>query len=171
MAWAITAYATWSLCIWRSADADCCCYPDFASQEYETTNQDDVLSYLSNILGELKEMAMDMGSKIQRLVFQLYSHNFLFVIALLDFLSYLSNIIGELKEIAVDMGSKIERHIKAFNPLDDDVEELTIRVKGVNLNSFELLKLLENSVKVLKILKNKLESMKILKNKLESLKL
>ncbi|GJZ98345.1 SNAP25 homologous protein SNAP33-like protein, partial [Tanacetum coccineum] len=49
-----------------------------------------------------------------------------------DALSYLSNILGELKEMAVDMGSKIKRHNKAFNPLDNDVEELTIRVKGVN---------------------------------------
>ncbi|GJZ49555.1 hypothetical protein Tco_0603745 [Tanacetum coccineum] len=58
-------------------------------------------------------MAMDMGSKIE------------------------SNILGELKEIAVDMGLEIESHKlcmhnKALNPLDDDVEELTIRVKGAN---------------------------------------
>ncbi|GKB94045.1 hypothetical protein Tco_0980182 [Tanacetum coccineum] len=32
---------------------------------YEITKQDDALSYLSNILGELKEMAVDMGSKIK----------------------------------------------------------------------------------------------------------
>lgn len=34
--------------------------------EYETTKQDDALSDLSNILGELKEMAVDMGSEIER---------------------------------------------------------------------------------------------------------
>ncbi|GKE55006.1 SNAP25 homologous protein SNAP33-like protein, partial [Tanacetum coccineum] len=34
--------------------------------------------------------------------------------------------------MAMDMGSKIERHNKALNPLDDDVEELTIKVKGAN---------------------------------------
>lgn len=31
--------------------------------------QDDALSDLSNILGELKEMAVDMGSEIERLVY------------------------------------------------------------------------------------------------------
>ncbi|GKA96726.1 SNAP25 homologous protein SNAP33-like protein [Tanacetum coccineum] len=44
----------------------------------------------------------------------------------------MSNILGELKEIAVDIGLEIERHNKALNSLDDDVEELTIRVKGAN---------------------------------------
>ncbi|GJS41097.1 SNAP25 homologous protein SNAP33-like protein [Tanacetum coccineum] len=34
--------------------------------------------------------------------------------------------------MAMDMGSKIERHNKALNPLDDDVKELTIKVKGAN---------------------------------------
>ncbi|KAF8408182.1 hypothetical protein HHK36_007324 [Tetracentron sinense] len=49
-----------------------------------------------------------------------------------DALSDLSNILGELKLMAVDMGSEIERHNKALNPLEDDVEELTFRVKGAN---------------------------------------
>ncbi|KAI3820143.1 hypothetical protein L1987_14001 [Smallanthus sonchifolius] len=34
--------------------------------KYEQTKQDDALSNLSNILGELKEMAVDMGSEIER---------------------------------------------------------------------------------------------------------
>lgn len=34
--------------------------------EYEKSKQDDALSDLSNILGELKEMAVDMGSEIER---------------------------------------------------------------------------------------------------------
>ncbi|XP_071707192.1 SNAP25 homologous protein SNAP33-like [Rutidosis leptorrhynchoides] len=34
--------------------------------EYEKTKQDDALSDLSNILGELKEMAVDIGSEIKR---------------------------------------------------------------------------------------------------------
>lgn len=34
--------------------------------EYEKEKQDDGLSELSNILGELKEMAVDMGSEIER---------------------------------------------------------------------------------------------------------
>lgn len=36
-------------------------------KQYEKTKQDDALSDLSNILGELKEMAVDMGSEIERL--------------------------------------------------------------------------------------------------------
>lgn len=56
-----------------------------------------------------------------------------------DALSDLSNILGELKEMAVDMGSEIERHNKALNPLDDDVEELTTRVKGANQRTRRLL--------------------------------
>lgn len=34
----------------------------------EKAKQDDALSDLSNLLGELKEMAIDMGSEIERLV-------------------------------------------------------------------------------------------------------
>ncbi|GJZ61083.1 SNAP25 homologous protein SNAP33-like protein [Tanacetum coccineum] len=56
-----------------------------------------------------------------------------------DALSDLSDILGELKEMAVDMGSEIERHNKALNPLDDDVEELTTRVKGANQRTRRLL--------------------------------
>lgn len=35
----------------------------------EKAKQDDALTDLSNILGQLKEMAIDMGSEIERLVF------------------------------------------------------------------------------------------------------
>lgn len=35
----------------------------------EKAKQDDALTDLSNILGQLKEMAVDMGSEIERLVF------------------------------------------------------------------------------------------------------
>ncbi|GKC73824.1 SNAP25 homologous protein SNAP33-like protein [Tanacetum coccineum] len=135
MAWAIVAYATWSSCICSSVNELSIIGNGYASHVveevikvmakgphhsrtpppgstyYEITKQDDALSYLSNILGELKEMAVDM---------------------VYDALSYMTNILGELKEMAMDMGSEIERHNKAFNPLDNDVEELTIRVKGVN---------------------------------------
>ncbi|XP_071715914.1 SNAP25 homologous protein SNAP33-like [Rutidosis leptorrhynchoides] len=56
-----------------------------------------------------------------------------------DALSDLSNILGELKNMAVDMGSEIERHNKALNPLEDDVDELNIRVKGANQRTRRLL--------------------------------
>ncbi|KAL7619226.1 hypothetical protein Lser_V15G00545 [Lactuca serriola] len=56
-----------------------------------------------------------------------------------DALSDLSNILGELKEMAVDMGSEIERQNKALDPLQDDVDELNFRVKGVNQRARHLL--------------------------------
>jgi len=37
--------------------------------QIEKAKQDDALSDLSNLLGELKNMAIDMGSEIERLVF------------------------------------------------------------------------------------------------------
>lgn len=36
--------------------------------QMETAKQDDALSNISNVLGELKEMAIDMGSAMDRLV-------------------------------------------------------------------------------------------------------
>ncbi|GJU27635.1 putative reverse transcriptase domain-containing protein [Tanacetum coccineum] len=47
-----------------------------------------------------------------------------------DALSDLSDILEELKEMAMDMGSEIGSHKDALSPLDEDVEELTTRVKG-----------------------------------------
>ncbi|KAL3513093.1 hypothetical protein ACH5RR_025810 [Cinchona calisaya] len=55
--------------------------------------------------------------------------------ALLD----LSNVLGELKEMAIDMGSEIERQNKSLDPLQDDVEELTFRVRGANQRGRRLL--------------------------------
>ncbi|XP_071710372.1 SNAP25 homologous protein SNAP33-like [Rutidosis leptorrhynchoides] len=56
-----------------------------------------------------------------------------------DGLSDLSDILGELKEMAVDMGSEIERQNKSLNPLQDDVEEINLRVKGANQRTRRLL--------------------------------
>ena len=39
----------------------------------EKTKQDDSLSELSNVLGELKNMAIDMGSELERLVVDVQS--------------------------------------------------------------------------------------------------
>ena len=39
-----------------------------ALKQIEKGKQDDALSGLSNLLGELKDMAVDMGSEIERLV-------------------------------------------------------------------------------------------------------
>ncbi|CAN4100389.1 unnamed protein product [Withania somnifera] len=49
-----------------------------------------------------------------------------------DGLEDLSNLLGELKNMAVDMGSEIERQNKALDHVEDDVDELGIRVKGAN---------------------------------------
>ncbi|KAK6128153.1 hypothetical protein DH2020_038106 [Rehmannia glutinosa] len=56
-----------------------------------------------------------------------------------DALADLSNILGELKDMAIDMGSEIERQNKALDHVEDDVEELNIRVKGANHRTRRLL--------------------------------
>ncbi|XP_022736378.1 SNAP25 homologous protein SNAP33-like [Durio zibethinus] len=56
-----------------------------------------------------------------------------------DALSDLSNLLGELKDMAVDMGSEIERQSKCLNGLEDDVDELNIRVGGANQRARRLL--------------------------------
>ncbi|KAF3438121.1 hypothetical protein FNV43_RR20877 [Rhamnella rubrinervis] len=56
-----------------------------------------------------------------------------------DALSDLSNLLGELKDMAIDMGSEIERHNKALDPLGQDVDELSFRVKGANQRGRRLL--------------------------------
>lgn len=57
-----------------------------------------------------------------------------------DALSDLSNILGELKGMAINMGSEIEWQNKALDHLDDNVEELNVRVKGVNVQTRRLLR-------------------------------
>lgn len=49
----------------------------YVLKQVEKGKQDDALSDISDILGELKEMAIDMGSEIERLV-QLH---FLFIVS------------------------------------------------------------------------------------------
>ncbi|KAK8964368.1 hypothetical protein KSP40_PGU014203 [Platanthera guangdongensis] len=56
-----------------------------------------------------------------------------------DALSDLSNVLGELKAMAMDMGSEIERQNKALDGMQDDVEELNVRVRGANLRTRRLL--------------------------------
>lgn len=56
-----------------------------------------------------------------------------------DALTDLSNILGELKDMALDMGSEIERQTKALDHVQDDVDELNIRVKGANQRTRRLL--------------------------------
>ncbi|KAG6401788.1 hypothetical protein SASPL_138653 [Salvia splendens] len=57
-----------------------------------------------------------------------------------DAFSDLSNILGELKEMAIDMGSEIDRQNKAMDHFQDDVEELSFRVKGANQRTRHLLR-------------------------------
>lgn len=56
-----------------------------------------------------------------------------------DALSDLSNVLDELKAMAMDMGSEIERQNKALDGMQDDVEELNVRVRGANLRTRRLL--------------------------------
>lgn len=42
------------------------CVLSFIEPQVEKVKQDDALSELSNILGDLKDMAIDMGSEIDR---------------------------------------------------------------------------------------------------------
>ncbi|KAH0469140.1 hypothetical protein IEQ34_002372 [Dendrobium chrysotoxum] len=57
-----------------------------------------------------------------------------------DALSELSNLLGKLKAMAVDMGSEIDRQNKALDQMQDDVDELNIRIKGANIRSHHLLR-------------------------------
>ncbi|KAI0501153.1 hypothetical protein KFK09_016097 [Dendrobium nobile] len=56
-----------------------------------------------------------------------------------DALSDLSSLLGELKAMAIDLGSEIERQNKALDHMQDDVEELNMRVRGANLRARRLL--------------------------------
>lgn len=56
-----------------------------------------------------------------------------------DALSDLSSLLGELKNMAVDMGSEIERQNKGLDHLEEDVDELNFRVRGVNQRARRLL--------------------------------
>ncbi|KAG0496238.1 hypothetical protein HPP92_000785 [Vanilla planifolia] len=57
-----------------------------------------------------------------------------------DALSELSNLLDKLKAMAVDVGSEIDRQNKALNHMEDDLDELNIRVKGANLRARCLLR-------------------------------
>ncbi|KAL1541675.1 Helical region found in SNAREs [Salvia divinorum] len=57
-----------------------------------------------------------------------------------DAFSDLSNILGDLKEMAIDMGSEIDRQNKGMDHFQDDVEELSFRVKGANQRTRHLLR-------------------------------
>ncbi|KAJ6841977.1 SNAP25 homologous protein SNAP33-like [Iris pallida] len=56
-----------------------------------------------------------------------------------DALEDLSDLLGQLKGMAVDMGCEMERQNKALDHVEDDVDEITFRVKGVNLRARRLL--------------------------------
>ncbi|KAL0914291.1 hypothetical protein M5K25_014626 [Dendrobium thyrsiflorum] len=56
-----------------------------------------------------------------------------------DALSDLSSLLGELKAMAIDLGSEIQRQNKALDHMQDDVEELNMRVRGANLRARRLL--------------------------------
>ncbi|XP_020702519.2 putative SNAP25 homologous protein SNAP30 [Dendrobium catenatum] len=55
-------------------------------------------------------------------------------------LSELSNLLGKLKAMAVDMGSEIDRQNKALHYMQEDVDELNIRMKEANIRAHHLLR-------------------------------
>ncbi|KAM7256068.1 hypothetical protein ACFE04_011809 [Oxalis oulophora] len=56
-----------------------------------------------------------------------------------DALTDISDILGELKEMAIDMGTEIENQTKGLDHLQEDVDELNIRVKNGNQRARRLL--------------------------------
>ena len=103
--------------------------------------QDDGLSDLSNVLDELKYMAVDMGSEIDRSVCFDLSHYFR--ILLLLSLSLSST---ELVVLCSFFFPKFNRRCfdccrqnKALDPFMNDVDELNSRVKGANQRGRRLL--------------------------------
>lgn len=96
--------------------------------QVENAKQDDAFSDLSNILGELKGMALDMGSEIDRFVFSLCLSECMYMYM------YHQQLILMLAMLSIKF-----RQNKALDPLQDDVEELNFRVKGVNQRTRRLL--------------------------------
>lgn len=96
--------------------------------QVENAKQDDAFSDLSNILGELKGMALDMGSEIDRFVFSLCHSECMYMYM------YHQQLILMLAMLSMKF-----RQNKALDPLQDDVEELNFRVKGVNQRTRRLL--------------------------------
>lgn len=91
----------------------------------EKAEQDDALSDLSNILGDLKGMAVDMGSELDRLValYQILTNAHTHT----QCLSRYSNNFYKC------------RQNKSLDHLDADVDELNSRVKGANQRARHLL--------------------------------
>lgn len=56
-----------------------------------------------------------------------------------DALSDISDLLGELKDMALDMGTEMDKQNDALNGFDNDMEKITIRVKGANQRGRRLL--------------------------------
>lgn len=91
--------------------------------QQEKAKQDDGLSDLSDILGDLKSMAVDMGSEIDKSD----NTNTYFHTVMLMFDEYLLLLGGNC------------RQNKALDHLGDDVDELNSRVQGANQRARHLL--------------------------------
>lgn len=100
--------------------------------QVENAKQDDAFSDLSNILGELKGMALGMGSEIDRFVFSLCLSECMYMYMYMYM--YHQQLILMLAMLSMKF-----RQNKALDPLQDDVEELNFRVKGVNQRTRRLL--------------------------------
>lgn len=98
--------------------------------QVEKAKQDDSLSDLSNLLGELKGMAIDMGTEIDRSVFVCLFTRQLVEKRMRKTMSNFTN------GLPVLFGC---RHNKAIENTYDDMDELTARVRGANARGRRLL--------------------------------
>lgn len=104
--------------------------------------QDDAFEDLSNILGELKGMAIDMGSEIERSVIPPYLTNTFFVFFFFFFILMFEWIRSNPREtnyLLCYFPFYQYRQNKALDHVEDDVDELNFRVKGANQRTRRLL--------------------------------
>ena len=99
--------------------------------------QDDALSDLSNILGELKVMAIDMGSEIDGSV--LFSHGSYLIRPPLPKKTSRLRMMYIVFDVRIDF-PPLFRHVKALDSVDDDVAVLNQRVQYANRRGQQLLR-------------------------------
>lgn len=104
--------------------------------QVEKAKQDDGLSNLSNLLGELKDMAIDMGSEIERWVMMIQYWG-----VLAFFPWFYIKLFTWILETYIQLITPHDncRHNKAIDHLYVDVDELNGRVRGANQRGRRLL--------------------------------
>lgn len=128
--------------------------------QVEKAKQDDALSDISSILGELKDMAIDMGSEIERLVMWIHLHGSpKKLVHMPPLLLLLINEVGMLHSwncrfifhssstfwftridlIIIIIAHDYHRQNKSLDHFYDDVDEVDMRVKNANQRARRLL--------------------------------